>query len=129
MNTGNAADPLIMSKEKVIDAVTIYLQKERYYVNRLNKSDEADVIAANEFHTLLIEAEGNEAGKFKLETDFSCQVMRLLKKYDKAPGRTLVLANPDTPFLRERAASLKEALDELEIVRFWVKANQTVEWE
>ncbi|MFC7370226.1 hypothetical protein ACFQPF_00860 [Fictibacillus iocasae] len=131
MGTRHDACTHVMSKNQVVDAVTNYLQKERYYVNRLNKSNEADVMAANEYHTLYIEAEGNEEAAYsrKLEADFSCQVMRLLKKYDKEPGRTLVLANPDTPFLRERASSLKDALDQLEIVRFWVKKDGGVEWE
>jgi hypothetical protein len=53
----------------------------------------------------------------------------LLKNYEKNPAKTLVMANPDTPRIRKMTENIKQALDDLGVVRFWVKADGSIEWE
>ncbi|RZT23413.1 hypothetical protein [Fictibacillus sp. BK138] len=132
------ADPFVLSKSEVVDAVKRYLNNEGYETRNLEDLFGIDLAAANEYHTLLIEAQGNHAEHHEKETVFtgsqldkhmSCQLVKLLKNYEKNPARTLVMANPDTPRIRKMAENIKQALDDLGVVRFWVKADGSIEWE
>ena len=132
------SDPFVLSKSEVVDAVKKYLNREGYETRNLGDLCGIDLAAANEYHTLLIEAQGNHAEHHEKETVFtgsqldkhmSCQLVKLLKNYEKNPAKTLVMANPDTPRIRKMAENIKQALDDLGIVRFWVKADGSIEWE
>lgn len=132
------ADPFVLSKSEVVDAVKKYLNREGYETRNLEELFGIDLAAANEYHTLLIEAQGNHAEHHEKETVFtgsqldkhmSCQLVKLLKNYEKNPAKTLVMANPDTPRIRKMAENIKQALDDLGVVRFWVKADGSIEWE
>jgi hypothetical protein len=131
------ADPFVLSKSEVLQKVKHYLQVEGYETRKLEDFSGIDLVAANEFHTLMIEAQGNHAEHHEkevvftgsqLDTHFSRQLLRLLRNYEKNPGKTLVMANPDTPRLRKKASTIRLALDDLGIVRFWVKADGSIEW-
>ncbi|MCM3719250.1 hypothetical protein [Fictibacillus phosphorivorans] len=130
------SDPFVLSKSEVVHAVKKYLNHEGYETRNLG--DLCDLTAANEYHTLFIEAQGNRAEHYKKEVVFSGsqldehlsgQLIKLLKNYEKNPAKTLVMANPDTPRIRKMAENLKSALDDLGVVRFWVKADGSIEWE
>lgn len=132
------ADPFVLSKSEVLNAVKDYLKREGYESKDSGDLCGIDLAASNEFHTLMIEAQGNHAEHHEkeivftgnqLETHFGCQLYKLLRNYEKNPGKTLVMANPDTPRLRKNAENIKQALDELGIVRFWVKEDGCIEWE
>jgi hypothetical protein len=132
------ADPFVLSKSEVLYAVKKYLNREGYESRKPEDLCGIDLIAENEYHTLLIEAQGNHAEHHEKETVFTgsqldkhlnCQLVKLLKNYEKNPAKTLVMANPDTPRLRKMAEKMKQALDELDIVRFWVKADGSIEWD
>jgi hypothetical protein len=118
-----------MSKSEVVYAVKDYLLQEGYETKDPKHCNGIDLVAANEYHTLLIEGSGNKEGNDELDTYFSSQMNNLLKNYEKHSGITLVMANPDTPFIRLKAEEVKTALDELGVVRFWVKKDLTIEWE
>jgi hypothetical protein len=132
------ADPFVLSKSEVLYAVKKYLNREGYETRNLGDLYGIDLAAANEYHTLLIEAQGNHAEHHEKETVFtgsqldehiSFQLVKLLKNYEKNPAKTLVMANPDTPRLRKITENIKQALDDLGVVRFWVKADGSIEWE
>ncbi|MBY6036535.1 hypothetical protein KUV80_07720 [Fictibacillus nanhaiensis] len=132
------ADPFVLSKSEVLHAVKDYLRREGYETRSLGELCGIDLAAANEYHTLVIEAQGNHAEHHEkeivftgsqLDTHFSRQLVKLLRNYEKNPGKTLVMANPDTPRLRKKAKNIKQALDDLGVVRFWVKDDGSIEWE
>jgi hypothetical protein len=132
------ADPFVLSKSEVLYAVKEYLKREGYETGSPENLGGIDLVAANEYHTLMVEAQGNHAEHHEkdivftgsqLDTHFSCQLEKLLRNYEKNPAKTLVMANPDTPRLRKKAENLKLALDDLGIVRFWVKESGCIEWE
>jgi hypothetical protein len=132
------ADPFVLSKSEVLHAVKEYLNGEGYETRKPEDLCGIDLTAANQYHTLLIEAQGNHAEHHEKETVFtsshlekqlSCQLVKLLKNYEKNPEKTLVMANPDTPRLRKMAEKMKQALDELDVVKFWVKEDGSIEWD
>jgi hypothetical protein len=132
------ADPFVLSKLEVSHAVKDYLVQEGYEIRNLDDFSGIDLVAANEYHTLMIEVLGNyednqeysvEFTDKQLDTYFSTQVVTLLKNYEKNPGKTLVIAVADTPRIRNKAEAIKSALDELGIVRFWVKKDFSIEWD
>jgi hypothetical protein len=131
------ADPFVLSKFEVLQKVKNYLQHEGYETRKYGEFNDIDLVAANEYHTLIIEAQGNqdennERDKVipgnQLDAHFSRQLIRLLRNYEKNPGKTLVMANPDTPRIRKTASNIKHALDDLGVIRFWVKADGSIEW-
>jgi hypothetical protein len=124
------ADPFVLSKSEVLQAVQNYLIHEGYETKRAGGLSGADLIAENEYHSLVIEALGNEEEQQEhFEAYFNHQVVTLLRNYEKNPGKTLVMANADAPITRQNVDNLKAALDELGVVRFWVKKDLTIEWE
>ncbi|MFG6494546.1 hypothetical protein P8610_04255 [Fictibacillus sp. UD] len=129
-----SAEAFVMNKSEVITAVKAYLKREGYETGRMGDIPGVDLAAANEYHTLLIAAQGNlseleEVSKSENRDDFCSQFINLLSSHEKNPAKTLVLANPDTPLYREKAEKIKHALDDLGIVRFWVKVDGSIEWE
>jgi len=132
------ADPFVLSKSEVLHAVKEYLKREGYETGSPENLCGIDLVAANEYHTLMVEAQGNHAEHHEkeivftgsqLDTHFSCQLEKLLRNYEKNSAKTLVMANPDTPRLRKKSENLKLALDDLGVVRFWVKEDSSIEWE
>ena len=124
------ADPFVLSKSEVLQAVRNYLIQDGYTTKSSADLNGADLIAENEYHTLVIEALGNyEEMQGNFTTYFSNQLVTLLRNYENNPGKTLVMANPDTPIIRHNVDYIKTALDELGVVRFWVKKDLTIEWE
>lgn len=129
-----SADAFVMNKSEVITAVKAYLKREGYEAGIIGDIAGVDLAAANEYHTLLIAAQGNiseleAAPKSETSDEFCSQFVNLLSSHEKNPAKTLVLANPDTPLYREKAERIKQALDDLGIVRFWVKEDGSIEWE
>ncbi|ANC76457.1 hypothetical protein ABE65_006445 [Fictibacillus phosphorivorans] len=124
-------EAFVLNKTEVIKAVEAYLLREGYETGDSMKADGVDLMAKNEYHTLLIAAQGNlsELTAYQKQDDFSMQLVNLLKSHEKNPAKTLVLAHPDTPSYREKANTIKHALDDLGMVRFWVKEDGTIEWE
>ncbi|MBN3554780.1 hypothetical protein JYA63_10925 [Fictibacillus nanhaiensis] len=124
-------EAFILNKDEVIKAVEAYLLREGYETGDSMKADGIDLMATNEYHTLLIAAQGNvsELTAYQKQDDFSMQLVNLLKSHEKNPAKTLVLAHPDTPSYREKANTIKHALDDLGMVRLWVKGDGTIEWE
>ncbi|WNB90815.1 hypothetical protein [Bacillus sp. NEB1478] len=124
------ADPFVMSNWEVLKAVRNYLIQDGYAVKSNSNENGEELIAENEYHTLVIHALGNHEEQHEnFTTYFSNQLVTLLRNYENIPGRTLVMANPDTPIIRQNMDSIKTALDELGVVRFWVKKDLTIEWE
>jgi hypothetical protein len=132
------ADPFVFKKTEVVSAVKKYLVREGYDTGKIGKADGVDVAAVNEYHTLLIAAQGNfidfeecdyENIESMLITEFNKQLVNLLQNHERNPAKTLVLANPDTPSVRKHVEAIKQALDDLGIVRFWVRVDGTIEWE
>jgi hypothetical protein len=132
------ADPFVLSKSEVLHAVKEYLGREGYETRNLVDLCGIDLAAANEYHTLVIEAQGNHVEHHakdivftgsQLEQHLGCQLVKLLRNYEKSPAKTLVMANPDTPRLRKLADNMKQALDDLGVIRFWVKEDGSIEWE
>ncbi|MQR96961.1 hypothetical protein [Fictibacillus phosphorivorans] len=124
-------EAFVLNKTEVIKAVEAYLLREGYETGDSMKADGVDLMAKNEYHTLLIAAQGNlsELTAYQKQDDFSMQLVNLLKSHERNPAKTLVLAHPDTPSYREKANTIKHALDDLGMVRFWVKEDRTIEWE
>ncbi|KZE69337.1 hypothetical protein AWM68_03470 [Fictibacillus phosphorivorans] len=129
-----SADAFVMNKSDVITAVKAYLKHEGYETGSAGEIEGVDLTAANEYHTLFIAAQGNIS---ELEDDlasgnkddFCKQFVDLLSSHEKNPAKTLVLANPDTPLNRKKTEKIKQALDDLRIVRFWVKEDGSIEWD
>jgi len=132
------ADPFVLEKSEVISAVKDYLKREGYETEIIEDVYGVNLAAENEYHTLLIAAQGNTSELQLLshkypatqnDTNFDKLIVDLLKHHEKNPAKTLVLASPDTPLFRDKAEHIKQALDDLGIVRFWVKENGSIEWE
>ncbi|WP_137790042.1 hypothetical protein [Bacillus sp. E(2018)] len=125
------SDAFVMNKAEVVKAVEAYLLREGYETETCYELDGVDLTATNEYHTLLIAVQGNlsELTGYQEQDDFYMQFVSLLKSHEKNPAKTLVLAHPDTPIYREKVNTIKHALDDLGMVRFWVKEDRTIEWE
>ncbi|MED1863053.1 hypothetical protein P4V41_06260 [Fictibacillus nanhaiensis] len=124
------SDAFVLNKREVIKSVEAYLLREGYETGISNEKG-VDLTATNEYHTLLIAVQGNmsELDEKNSQDEFCLKFVDLLKSHEKNPAKTLVLAHPDTPIYREKANKIKHALDDLGIVRFWIKEDGTIEWE
>ena len=125
------SDAFVMNKAEVVKAVETYLLREGYETGTCHEIDGVDMTATNEYHTLLIAAQGNmsELPGYQNQNEFCLKFVNLLKSHEENPAKTLVLAHPDTPSYREKANTIKHALDDLGMVRFWIKEDGTIEWE
>lgn len=138
--TSECPDPFIMNENNVNLAVKDYLESCGAYVSKCAKDNQRgyDVEANINGYTLIVESKGtlknnqheNVFDGGQIVSHIGAQMYYMMKEYEYCSDKTLlIIANPDIPRIRKGIDKVSLALDELGIIRFWVKANRSIEVE
>lgn len=133
-------DPFIMKQNHVNEYILQFLEKCNFNNVKLIKSiGPTDITSQKYKYMVYVKSKANQARNaendlvFKddqLDNQLGDQVEQMMRPYQKSVENIiLVMGNPNIPRIRERVNKIKKALDKLEIVRFWVNEDGTIEFE
>ncbi len=132
-------DPFVMNEDEVNMHVANYLKSKGFYdVKYLTgKSRGVDVHGKKDCIEVFVESKGSHANHHGKDIvldnnhlwDHLCkQICKLIEYRDKYNDKKIILiaANPDIPRIRRNIGKIEKSIEDLNIVRMWIKENGDV---
>lgn len=123
-------DPIVMNKKKCEERIIKFLTEHGFELVSHGTRNEPDIVASKLGWRIAVEVRGNQAishdaktvfDTTQLNVHFAEQIYDVMRAYNGTGSRTLhVIANPDIPRIRTIDANVSKALNDFNVVRFWL---------